>query len=85
MMAYFEYTDNTYGTINLGSYNEMKSDCYNECYEYLLGMALDMIYHQHWSNSIMNEYLNSNEDISVIIEKTNLISMEEYFETRRLF
>jgi hypothetical protein len=85
MMAYFEYTDNVYGTINLGSYNEMKSDCYNECYSYLIGMALEMVYHQHWSNSVMNEYLNSNEDIAVIMEKINIPTMEEYFETRRLF
>ncbi len=84
-MAYFEYTDKVYGTINLGSYNEMKSDCYNECASYLVGMALDMIYHQHWSNSVMYEYLNSSEDMYVIAEKLDILTMDEFFTTRSLF
>jgi hypothetical protein len=85
MMAYFEYTDKTYGTINLGSYNETKSDCYNESARYLVAMAMDMIYHQHWSNTVMYEYLNSNDNILVIIENLNIPTIEEYFATKELY
>jgi hypothetical protein len=85
MMAYFEYTDKTYGTINLGSYNEMKSDCYIETIPYLLSMALEMIYHHHRSNLIMFECLNSNDDITTIIERIDIKTMSEFFDTRELF
>ena len=84
-MAYFVYTDSVYGDINLGSYNETKSDCYNEEYSYLIGMAMEMIYYQHWSNSIMYDYLNGNNDISTIIDNSNIPTMEYYLDNKKLF
>jgi hypothetical protein len=51
----------------------------------LMGMAKEMIYYNHWSNSVMWEYLRSNDDISSVIGYVNIPSLEEYFNTGKLF
>jgi hypothetical protein len=51
----------------------------------LMGMAKEMIYYNHWSNSVMFEYLRSNDDISLVIEKVDVPTLEEYFNTGKLF
>lgn len=46
----------------------------------------ETIYYTHWSNTIMYEFLNSNtDDISSIIKKINIKTIQEYFHTKSLF
>jgi len=75
MMVYFEYTDKTYGTITMGSYNDMKSDCYIETIPYLPSMALEIIYYHPLSNLIIFELIHSNDDITTIIDKIDIKTM----------
>jgi hypothetical protein len=72
--------------INLDFYREMREfhcQFYNDYSWFFL--TKEMIYYTHWANTIMFEFLNSNDDISTIIENLKIKTVDEYFETRSLF
>lgn len=51
----------------------------------LLSIAREMIYYNHWTNLVMFEFLNSNDDISSIIENLKIKTIDEFFESGSLF
>jgi hypothetical protein len=67
--------------VQLSFYKDMRLDVdfagfYDLCY-----MAREMIYYNHWSNIVMNCFLESNDDIYDIIICIDIISCDEFLET----
>lgn len=67
--------------VQLSFYKDMRIEVNFAKYQELCYMAREMIYYNHWSNYIMNYFLDSNEDIINIINNSNIISCEEFLET----
>ena len=73
--------------IDIWFYKEMRSFHNRFLTEYLwMVRTKETIYYAHWSNSVMNEFLNSNvNDISTVIHNLKIKTIKEYFETKSLF
>jgi len=67
--------------VQLNFYKDMRIEVNFAKYQELCYMAREMIYYNHWSNYIMNCFLDSNEDIVDIINNSNITSCEEFLET----
>lgn len=45
----------------------------------------EMIYYNHWANSVMFEFLNSSDDITTVIDNLKIKTIREYFSSQSLF
>ena len=71
--------------VDLSFYKETRGECNMSSYFELLSIAREMIYYNHWTNLVMFEFLNSNNDISIVIENVQIKALSEYVETGSLF
>ena len=71
--------------VNLSFYKELRLDVALSHPFELLSIAREMIYYNHWANLVMFELLNSNDDISSIIEGLEIKTISEFFDTGSLF
>jgi len=71
--------------VDLSFYKEMRQECDMAHAMTLMSMAKEMIYYNHWANSVMFEFLNSQRDISSIVEDLEMKTIDEYFDTGSLF
>jgi hypothetical protein len=72
--------------INLEFYKEMRDFHCRFLTDYSWFVKTkEMVYYTHWANSIMFEFLNSNDDISTIVQNLKIKTINEYFESRSLF
>ena len=72
--------------INLEFYREMREFHYRFItpYSWML-KTKEMIYYAHWANSVMFEFLNSDDDISNVIQNLKIKTISEYFTSKSLF
>jgi|688.fasta_scaffold12498_3 hypothetical protein len=73
--------------IDIWFYKEMRQfhNRFNTEYSWMV-LTKETIYYTHWSNSIMYEFLNSDtDDIFNVVNKINIKSIQEYFNTKSLF
>jgi len=71
--------------VDLSFYKDLRLDVELSLPYELLSIAKEMIYYNHWANLVMFEYLNSNDDISFIIDSLDIRTINEFFETGSLF
>ena len=72
--------------INLEFYKEMREFHCRFLTEYIWFVKTkEMVYYTHWANSVMFEFLNSDVDISTIVENLKIKTIKEYFESQSLF
>jgi hypothetical protein len=72
--------------INLDFYREMREfhHRFETPYSWMV-KTKEMVYYTHWANTVMFEFLNSNDDISTIVKNLKIKTIKEYFETKSLF
>jgi hypothetical protein len=80
----YDVMSSTY-SVDLAFYKDMKHDLDHENSHVLRSMAKEMIYYNHWSNLVMYEYLQSSNDIEVVIGSLEIKTIDEYFESNNLF
>ena len=80
----YDAMSSTY-TVDLAFYKDMKYELAFENFYVLMAMAREMIYYNHWSNLVMYEYLQSSNDIEVVIGSLEIKTIDEYFESNNLF
>ena len=68
-------------TVDLDFYKEIRIDNHFAKYIDLIYMAREMIYYNHWSDIVMNCFLNSNDDIEKIIDNLKIVSCDDFLET----
>lgn len=71
--------------VDLYFYKDLRLDVELSFPMELLSIAREMIYYNHWANSVMFEFLNSNEDITSIIDSLEIKTIDEFFDTGSLF
>lgn len=79
----------TYGKVydtDLYFYREMRAFEYRfeTPYSWMV-KTKEMNYYNHWANSIMYEFLHSNDDITTVIKNVKIKTKDEYFKTKSLF
>lgn len=68
-------------TVVLEFYKEMKYDVNFASYYELCYLAREMIYYNYFSDQVMSEFLNSSDDILNIINKIQIVSIDEFMKT----
>ena len=73
--------------IDIWFYKEMRAFHNRFLTDYLwMVRTKETIYYAHWSNSVMNEFLNSDsDDIISAIGNLKIKTIREYFDTKSLF
>jgi hypothetical protein len=79
----------TYGKVydtDLSFYKEMRAfHCRFETQQSWMAKTKEMNYYNHWANSVMFEFLRSDDDITTVIQNAKVKTIEEYFSTKSLF
>jgi hypothetical protein len=71
--------------VDLSFYKEMRIECEIAHPSELKTIAREMIYYNHWTNSVMFEFLHSHTDISTVIENLEMRTVDEFMDIGLLF